>query len=207
AEGLALTRDLKGTNEKIVVVVGDAALLTGMSLEALNDIGSRKTKMLIVLNDNEMSISPTVGAMSRYLSRIKLSRTWRGSRRAYDDTVKRIPRVGPTVHEWSLRLRAAVVDFAQPGRLFEDLGITYVGPVDGHDLGELEQAVRDAYLGMERPVLLHVRTRKGRGYRPAESDKISFHGAALPPMSVATKRNGGAPSDGDATPSDEQRAA
>ena len=207
-EGLALARDVRGGEERIAVVVGDAALMAGLSFEALNDVGERATRMLIVLNDNEMSISPTVGAMSRYLSRIKLSRTWRGSRRAYDDTVKRIPRVGPTVHEWSLRLRAAVVDFAQPGRLFEDLGITYVGPVDGHDLGHLERTIQRAFTDMERPVLLHVRTRKGRGYRPAESDKISFHGAALPPMSVATpKGNGGAPTDGDATPSDEQRAA
>jgi 1-deoxy-D-xylulose-5-phosphate synthase len=206
-EGLALARDVRGSDERVAVVVGDAALMAGLSFEALNDVGERGTRMLIVLNDNEMSISPTVGAMSRYLSRIKLSRTWRGSRRAYDDTVKRIPRVGPTVHEWSLRLRAAVVDFAQPGRLFEDLGITYVGPVDGHDLAHLERSIERAFTDMERPVLLHVRTRKGRGYRPAESDRISFHGAALPPMSVATKGNGGAPSDGDATPSDEQRAA
>ena len=137
-----------------------------------------------MLNDNEMSISPTVGAMSRYLSRIKLSRTWRGSRRAYDDAVRRIPRVGPTAYEWSVRFRAAVVDFAQPGRLFEDLGITYVGPVDGHDLVALEQTFHDAYEDMERPVLVHVRTRKGRGYRPAEADKVGFHGAALPPMTL-----------------------
>jgi 1-deoxy-D-xylulose-5-phosphate synthase len=209
AEGLALARDIRKGGERIVVVVGDAALMAGLSFEALNDVGERGTRMLIVLNDNEMSISPTVGAMSRYLSRIKLSRTWRGSRRAYDDTVQRIPRVGPVIHEWSLRLRAAVVDFAQPGRLFEDLGITYVGPVDGHDLGHLQRSIERAFTDMERPVLLHVRTRKGRGYRPAESDKVSFHGAALPPMSVATapRVNGGAPGDGDATPSDEQRAA
>jgi 1-deoxy-D-xylulose-5-phosphate synthase len=216
-EGLALARDVRGGDERIAVVVGDAALMAGLSFEALNDVGERGTRMLIVLNDNEMSISPTVGAMSRYLSRIKLSRTWRGSRRAYDDTVQRIPGVGPTVYEWSLRLRAAVVDFAQPGRLFEDLGITYVGPVDGHDLAHLERTIERAYTGMERPVLLHVRTRKGLGYRPAESDKVSFHGAALPPMTVATATAGrpagdagrpnGAANDGDATPSDEQRAA
>lgn len=209
-EGLALARDVRGGDERIAVVVGDAALMAGLSFEALNDVGERGTRMLIVLNDNEMSISPTVGAMSRYLSRIKLSRTWRGSRRAYDDTVQRIPGVGPTVYEWSLRLRAAVVDFAQPGRLFEDLGITYVGPVDGHDLAHLTRAIERAYTGMERPVLLHVRTRKGLGYRPAESDKVSFHGAALPPMAVVAapaRGTNGAASDGDATPSDEQRAA
>jgi 1-deoxy-D-xylulose-5-phosphate synthase len=205
-EGLALARDVRGTHERVAVVVGDAALMAGLSFEALNDLGQRGTRLLIVLNDNEMSISPTVGAMSRYLSRIKLSRTWRGSRRAYDDAVRRIPRVGATAYEWSLRLRAAVVDFAQPGRLFEDLGITYVGPVDGHDLGALEQTFRDAYQDMERPVLVHVRTRKGRGYRPAEADKVGFHGAALPPMTVLNGQ-GDPVLDGDATLSDAQRVA
>ncbi|MBX3032185.1 MAG: 1-deoxy-D-xylulose-5-phosphate synthase [Chloroflexi bacterium] len=206
-EGLALARDVAGTTSRVAVVVGDAALMTGLSFEALNDVGERGTRLVIVLNDNEMSISPTVGAMSRYLSRIKLSRTWRDSRRAYDDAVKRIPLVGETAHEWSLRLRAAVVDFAQPGRLFEDLGITYIGPVDGHDLVGLEATFERAFQAMERPVLVHVRTRKGRGYRPAEADKVSFHGAALPPMRVVDGTADGTAGDGEATPSDAQRAA
>jgi 1-deoxy-D-xylulose-5-phosphate synthase len=215
AEGLALARDLRGTDERIVVVVGDAALMSGMAMEALNDIGHRRTRMVIVLNDNEMSISPTVGAMSQYLSRIKLSRTWRGSRRVYDDTVQRIPVIGPTALEWSRRLRAAVVDFAQPGRLFEDLGITYIGPVPGHSLAALNATLRRAFRDMDRPVLVHVRTQKGRGYRPAEADKVGFHGAALPPMTVVTGGNGRANGtsmtgpaqwEGDAAPSAEQRA-
>ena len=183
-EGLALARDLAGSHERIAVVVGDAALMSGLSLEALNDIGHRGTRMLIVLNDNEMSISPTVGAMSHYLSRIKLSRTWRGSRRAYDEAVGRLPYVGPTVLELSRRFRGAVVDFAQPGRLFEDLGITYIGPVPGHSLRALDSTIRRAYRDMDRPVIVHVRTQKGRGYRPAETDQVGFHGAALPPMTV-----------------------
>ncbi len=206
-EGLALARDARGSHERVAVVVGDAALMAGLSFEALNDLGQRGTRLLIVLNDNEMSISPTVGAMSRYLSRIKLSRTWRGTRQTYDDAVRRIPRVGATVYEWSVRLRAAVVDFAQPGRLFEDLGITYVGPVDGHDLAALEHTFRDAYHDMERPVLVHVRTRKGRGYRPAETDKVGFHGAALPPMTVLNGNGDSSVLDGDANLSDAQRAA
>ena len=116
------------------MVVGDAALMSGMALEALNDIGHRKTQMLIVLNDNEMSISPTVGAISHYLSRIKLSRTWRGSKRVYDDSVERFRSSAPALVYWSRRLRKSVVNFAQPGQLFEDLGITYVGPIPGHNL-------------------------------------------------------------------------
>jgi len=208
AEGLALAREQRGSHEKIVVIVGDAALMSGMALEALNDIGHRKTHMLIVLNDNEMSISPTVGAISSYLSRIKLSRPWRGSKRVYEDSVERLPVVGPGLVYWSRRLRKSVVSFAQPGQLFEDLGITYVGPVAGHSLPALTAVFRRALRNMDGPVIVHVRTQKGRGYQPAIEDQVSFHGAALPPMTVVPGVGSGAPSrravkggDGDATPS------
>ncbi|MFV2063951.1 MAG: 1-deoxy-D-xylulose-5-phosphate synthase [Chloroflexota bacterium] len=211
AEGIALARDQRAGSEHVAVVVGDAALMSGLSLEALNDIGQRKTRMIIILNDNEMSISPTVGAVSQYLSRIKLSRRWRGSRRAYDDTVQRIPRAGPLLLEWSRRVRHAVVDFSQPGRLFEDLGITYVGPVPGHDLIALDRTLRKAMLETESPIIVHVRTRKGYGYHPAEEDKVGFHGAALPPMPDSMvnggRPNGSSPPDGDAAPSAAERAS
>ncbi|MBA3779321.1 MAG: 1-deoxy-D-xylulose-5-phosphate synthase [Chloroflexi bacterium] len=214
-EGLALARDQRGRNERIAVVVGDAALISGLALEALNDIGHRKTRLLIVLNDNEMSISPTVGALSTYLSRIKLSGTWRGSKRVYDQLVGGLPLVGGTALELSQRLRSSVVNFAQPGRLFEDLGVTYIGPVPGHNLRALDATLRRA-LELEGPVLVHVRTRKGRGYRPAEADQIGFHGAALPPMLLPEPIDGRTPTerpgsplngDGDATPSAAQAAA
>ncbi|OGO54742.1 MAG: 1-deoxy-D-xylulose-5-phosphate synthase [Chloroflexi bacterium RBG_16_69_14] len=183
AEGLAEARDLRHGLERIAVVVGDAALMSGLSLEALNDIGHRQTQMLIVLNDNEMSISPTVGAFSRYLSEIKLSRTWRQGKSAYDRTVERIPFVGGTVLELSQRLRKSVVSFAQPGQLFEDLGITYIGVIPGHDLHALLETLGRA-LTLPGPTIVHVRTQKGRGFRPAEADQVGFHGAALPPMPV-----------------------
>jgi 1-deoxy-D-xylulose-5-phosphate synthase len=183
AEGLAEARDLRHGLERIAVVVGDAALMSGLSLEALNDIGHRQTQMLIVVNDKEMSISPTVGAFSQYLSRIKLSRTWRQGRGVYDRSVERIPIVGGTVLELSRRLRRTVVQFAQPGQLFEDLGITYIGAVPGHDLRALIATLRRA-LDLPGPTIVHVRTQKGRGYRPAETDQVGFHGAALPPMSM-----------------------
>jgi 1-deoxy-D-xylulose-5-phosphate synthase len=184
AEGLAAARDLRHGLERIAVVVGDAALMSGLSLEALNDIGHRRTQLLIVLNDNEMSISPTVGAFSKYLSQIKLSRTWRESKSAYDRAVERIPIVGPTALELSRRLRKSVVNFAQPGQLFEDLGITYIGVVPGHDLHALLETMGRA-LDLPGPTIVHVRTQKGRGYRPAETDQVGFHGAALPPMTLA----------------------
>jgi 1-deoxy-D-xylulose-5-phosphate synthase len=184
AEGLAEARDLRHGLERIVVVVGDAALMSGLSLEALNDIGQRQTQMLIVLNDNEMSISPTVGAFSKYLSEIKLSSAWRQSKGAYDRTVERIPFIGGTVLELSRRLRKSVVNFAQPGQLFEDLGITYIGVVPGHDLHALLETLGRA-LALPGPTIVHVRTQKGRGFRPAETDQVGFHGAALPPIAMA----------------------
>ncbi len=181
AEGLAEARDVRAGDERIAVVVGDAALMSGLSLEALNDIGHRQTQMLIVVNDNEMSISPTVGAFSRYLSEIKLSRTWRQSKGAYDRAVERIPVVGGSVLELSRRLRRTVVTFAQPGQLFEDLGITYIGAVPGHDIHALLETLERA-LALPGPTIVHVRTQKGRGFRPAEADQVGFHGAALPPI-------------------------
>ena len=193
-QGLATARDLRGGTERIAVVVGDAAITSGLSLEALNDIGQRKTQLLIVLNDNEMSISPTVGGLSTYLSQIKLSGAWQSSKTAYDDLVGRIPAIGPTVRELSQRLRASVVNFAQSGRLFEDLGITYIGLLPGHDLKALLSTFQSA-LELKGPVIVHVRTQKGHGYRPAEADQVGFHGAALPPMAVPASTNGSEPAD------------
>ena len=181
AAGLATARDVRHGMERIAVVVGDAALMNGLSLEALNDLGHRRMPILIVLNDNEMSISPSVGALSKYLSEIKLSTAWQQSKRGYDQLVERVPMVGPTALELSRRVRKSFVSFAQPGQLFEDLGITYVGVVPGHDLRTLEHTFRGA-LALDAPVLVHVRTQKGRGYHPAEKDQVGFHGAALPPM-------------------------
>jgi len=190
AEGLAEARDLRHGLERIAVVVGDAALMSGLSLEALNDIGHRQTQMLIIVNDNEMSISPTVGAFSKYLSQIKLSRTWRQGKSAYDRAVERIPIVGGAVLEFSRRVRRTVVQFAQPGQLFEDLGITYIGPVPGHDLHALLETLGRA-LNLPGPTIVHVRTQKGRGFRPAEADQVGFHGAALPPIAMATTVDAG----------------
>ncbi len=209
AEGLAAARDLRHGLERIAVVVGDAALISGLSLEALNDIGQRRTQLLIVLNDNDMSISPTVGALSRYLSEIKLTQAWQQGRTAYDRLIERLPVIGPTALELSRRLRGSVVSFAQPGHLFEDLGITYIGVVAGHDLHALLPTFRRA-LDLQGPVLVHVRTQKGKGYRPAETDQIGFHGAALPPMTVAEPGRdsmGPSPSAGSARPTAAERDA
>ena len=146
--------------------------------------------MLIVLNDNEMSISPTVGAISTYLSKVKLSSGWRGSKGAYDRVVGALPLVGGFALRLSRSLRRSVVSFAQePGRLFEDLGITYVGVLDGHNRAALEEAF-EASFAMPGPVIVHVRTQKGRGYRPAEADPVTYHGAALPKIEIETDSYG-----------------
>jgi 1-deoxy-D-xylulose-5-phosphate synthase len=189
AEGLASARDIRHGSERIAVVVGDAALMTGLSLEALNDIGHRQTPMLIVLNDNEMSISATVGAFSTYLSKIKLSGAWQSSKHAWDGVVRRIPIVGPSALMWSQRLRRSVVNLASPGQLFEDLGITYIGVVPGHDIHSLLQVFSRVF-ELKGPTIVHVRTQKGRGYKPAETDQVSFHGAALPPMELLPATDG-----------------
>jgi 1-deoxy-D-xylulose-5-phosphate synthase len=184
AQGLATARDVRHGLERIAVVVGDAALMSGLSLEALNDIGQRRTQLLIVLNDNEMSISPTVGALSHYLSEIKLSPAWQQTKSAYDRGLGKLPVVGSTAVELSRLFRKSVVSFAQPGTLFEDLGITYIGVVDGHDLRALVHNFRSA-LDLKGPAIVHVRTQKGKGYHPAELDQVSFHGAALPPIALS----------------------
>ena len=189
AQGLATARDLRHSMERIAVVVGDAALLSGLSLEALNDIGHRQTQLLIVLNDNEMSISPSVGALSKYLSEIKLSQAWQQGRGAWDTATESVPLVGSSLVELSRRIRQSVVSFAQPGQLFEDLGITYIGVMPGHDRPFLEETFRRA-LALKEPVIVHVRTQKGKGYKPAETDQVSFHGAALPPITVGPATDG-----------------
>jgi 1-deoxy-D-xylulose-5-phosphate synthase len=151
-----------------------------------------------------------VGAVSQYLSRIKLSRQWRWSRRRYDSDIARVPRFGPLLLEWSRRIRHAVVDFSQPGRLFEDLGVTYVGPIPGHDIVALDRTLRQALEEEDAPIIVHVRTRKGYGYHPAESDKVAFHGAALPPMpdqgGPRAATDGAGPAEGDAAPPAAERA-
>jgi 1-deoxy-D-xylulose-5-phosphate synthase len=190
AQGLATARDMRHSMERIAVVVGDASLISGLSLEALNDIGHRQTQILIVLNDNAMSISPTVGAFSQYFSTLKLSTAWQQSKTAYDRIVESLPVVGGPALKLSRRIRRMVVNFAQPGQLFEDLGITYLGVIPGHNLRGLEHIFRAA-LEVPGPVMVHVRTRKGRGYRPAERDQVGFHGAALPPMTEVTETQAG----------------
>ena len=184
AEGLAEARDIRHGLERIAVVVGDAALMSGLSLEALNDIGQRQTQMLIV-RQRQRDVDQPDGRGVLQVPEPDQAVAGRGGR-------ARAPTTAPSsgsrssgrrVLDWSRRLRASVVHFAQPGQLFEDLGITYIGVVPGHDLHALLETLGRA-LELPGPTIVHVRTQKGRGFRPAETDQVGFHGAALPPMAI-----------------------
>jgi 1-deoxy-D-xylulose-5-phosphate synthase len=186
--GLAAARDLRerddpGRAQRIAVVVGDAALQSGLTLEALNHLGHAKHRLLIVLNDNEMSISPSVGGLSTRLNKLRLTRAYQGTKSATQRILPRIPLVGRPAFE--------VLGWAKEGfkrtwasvGFFEDMGITYIGVLDGHDIGEMEETFERAF-ALDGPVLVHVKTIKGRGYAPAEEDSVSFHGASLPPIDL-----------------------
>ena len=188
AAGLAAARDLlpagdPGRRQRIAVCVGDAALASGLTLEALNHLGQIHSRLLIVLNDNEMSISPSVGGISTRLNRLRLSRAYQGTKSVTARVLPRIPLIGRPAYDalaWAkegFKRSWAKVSF------FEDMGITYIGVLDGHDRSDLEQAFESAFQ-IDRPVLIHVKTIKGRGYAPAERDSQAFHGASLPPIDL-----------------------
>ena len=188
ASGLAAARDMlaagdPGRSQRIAVCVGDAALGSGLTLEALNHLGDRRNGLLIVLNDNEMSISPSVGGLSTRLNKLRLSRVYQDTKSATTRVLPRIPLVGrPLYGALGFAKEGVKRSWAKVG-FFEDIGITYIGVLDGHDVGEME-AVFERAFSLGRPVLVHVKTVKGKGYGPAEVDSVSFHGASLPPIDL-----------------------
>jgi 1-deoxy-D-xylulose-5-phosphate synthase len=186
--GLAAARDLlpagdPGRRQRIAVCVGDAALQSGLTMEALNHLGHTKHRLLIVLNDNEMSISPSVGGLSTSLNKLRLSRAYQGTKSVTKGALERIPLVGrPIFDALAFTKEGFKRSWANVG-FFEDMGLTYIGVLDGHDRRELEEAFERAF-ALHGPVLIHVKTIKGRGYAPAEADSVSFHGASLPPIDL-----------------------
>jgi 1-deoxy-D-xylulose-5-phosphate synthase len=186
--GLASARDLRpradpARRQRIAVVLGDAALGSGLTMEALNHLGHAKHPLLIVLNDNEMSISPSVGGLSTRLNKIRLSRAYQETKSATSRALPRIPIVGQPMYDLLAWAKEGFKrSWAKVG-FFEDMGVTYIGVLDGHDLAELERSFEAAFR-IGSPVLLHVKTIKGRGYAPAEEDSMSFHGASLPPIDL-----------------------
>lgn len=176
AMGMAVARDMKGDNNYVLPVIGDGALTGGMALEALNHIGHEKTNMIVVLNDNEMSIAPNVGALHTILGKLRTAGKYNTAKDELEYILKKIPAVGGTLASTAERVKDSLKYLLVSGVFFEELGFTYLGPVDGHDFGELEKTIRYAKK-VDGPVLLHVITKKGKGYRPAEIDKIgTWHG-------------------------------
>lgn len=175
AMGMALARDMKGADNKVVAIIGDGALTGGMALEALNHIGHEQKNLMVVLNDNEMSIAPNVGAMHNYLSKIRSERAYVKVKEELEQLLLKIPAIGGKLAKKAERLKDSLKYLVVSGMLFEEFGFTYLGPVDGHDIPKLmatfEQANR-----VEGPVLVHVITTKGKGYLPAETDSVKWHG-------------------------------
>lgn len=181
--GMVQGRDVLGENYSVVSVIGDGALTGGMAYEALNNAGRLKTNFIIVLNDNNMSISENVGGMSKYLSNLRADEGYNLLKKNVAGAVSRIPVIGNDVLDTMLRTKNSIKQFLIPGMLFENMGITYLGPVDGHDIRGLVKIFSEARK-INRAVLLHVITQKGRGYRPAEKNPAAFHG--VEPFDVAT---------------------
>ena len=183
AVGMARARDLAGGSQSVVAVVGDGALTGGMCYEALSDAGSSKLRMIVVLNDNGMSISRNVGAVSRYLTHMRSSKGWFEAKHVVGDFLRRIPVVGNSLHDFFQRVKNSLRNIFVQDRLFDSLGFHYLGPVDGRDISGLERLFRRARQ-LDEPVLIHVVTKKGRGYSQAESDPTRLHGT--PPFDVHT---------------------
>jgi len=177
ALGFAVARDLQGQKHHVIAVIGDGALTGGMAFEGLNNIGELGKRVIVVLNDNEWSISPNIGAITRYLTKLTTSRLYRAFERDVFELLGKLPKA-LRAQEGARRVKEGLQNLVVPGILFEELGLKYFGPIDGHDLDVLEETLSDLER-FEGPVLLHVVTRKGKGYGPAESDAGTFHGIGV----------------------------
>lgn len=192
ALGMAMARDLDRQAHQVIAVIGDGSLTGGEAFEALNNAGDLGKKLTVILNDNEMSISKNVGALSEYLTKMRTAPTYNKAKRDVHELLRRIPSIGESVVRTVEHVKDSLRFFLVPGGLFEELGFTYVGPIDGHDL-ELLVDVLEKSKSMPGPVLIHVITKKGKGYLPAEIEPDKFHGVG--PFCVRTgKVGGGAPS-------------
>lgn len=176
ALGLAKARDLKKTDEKVFAVIGDGALSGGMAFEALNNTAALHSNMVIVLNDNKMSIAPNVGGMSNYLGKIRANRKYRNLKANIESALDKIPNLGQPLANQIKKAKNSIKQLFIPGMLFEDMGLIYIGPVDGHNIQELLTAFETAVSVADQPVLVHVLTKKGKGYKPAEKNPSVFHG-------------------------------
>ena len=183
ALGMARARDIKKEKNNIIAVIGDGALTGGMALEALNDAGSSKSKITVILNDNEMSISKNVGGVNMLLSKLRAKKLYSRTNIKLKKMINRIPKVGPFFVKLVQRVKRGIKQIVIPKMYFEDIGFTYLGPVDGHDLEKLESILKLSKQ-LETPVLIHVLTKKGKGYKIAEQNPDKFH--ATPSFDLKT---------------------
>ena len=172
--GMARARDIKGENYKILSVIGDGALTGGMALEALNDVGSSNTNMIVILNDNEMSISKNVGGISMMLSKLRTKSIYVNTSVKGKKVINKIPVVGKKIVKFVQRTKRGIKQLVIPKMYFEDIGFRYLGPVDGHNIEKLEDIFKISK-EQEGPILIHVLTKKGKGYKPAELNSDKFH--------------------------------
>lgn len=177
ALGLAKARDIRGEHHKIFAVIGDGALSGGMAFEALNNAARLKSNMVIVLNDNQMSISKNVGGMSNYLGKIRTNNNYTGLKEDVERVLQKMPHIGMALTDRIRNVKDVLKRMFIPGMLFEDMGITYIGPIDGHDIKQMTTAFRSAQK-LNKAVMVHVVTQKGKGYPPAQKDPSAFHGVA-----------------------------
>lgn len=176
AMGMAKARDIQKKKNYVIPIIGDGALTGGMALEALNHIGHEKTDMIVILNDNEMSIAPNVGALHNVLGKLRTHGTYNKAKDEIESLLKKIPAVGGKLAGTAERLKDTMKYLLVSGAFFEELGFTYLGPIDGHSFEDLEENLKNAKK-MKGPVLIHVITKKGKGFKPAEQDKIgTWHG-------------------------------
>lgn len=175
ALGFALARDRKKENYQVAAIIGDGALTGGQAFEALNETGHLGVDMTVILNDNEMSIAENVGAMSSYLSRLRSDPSYTKRKKDIELLLRKVPAIGTTVVKAAERVKDSLKYLVVPGMLFEEMGFTYLGPIDGHNIRDLIAVLKQAK-EMEGPVLLHILTKKGKGYKPAEYDPSLFHG-------------------------------
>ena len=174
--GLVKARDLRGEKHSVVAVIGDGSLTGGMAYEALNNAARLDTNYIIVLNDNNMSISENVGGVSKYLNNVRTADGYLDLRDGVYNTLKDMPKYGNQMVKFIRRAKNSFKQLVIPGMLFEDMGITYLGPVDGHDIGQMVRVFNEAKR-VKKAVLIHVLTQKGKGYLPAERHPARFHGA------------------------------
>lgn len=191
--GLVQARDLKGEKYQVVSVIGDGALTGGMAYEALNNAAELKKNFIIILNDNEMSITRNVGGMSSYLDHIRMAAPYTELKMGVTNALKKIPKVGDGMVDALHKTKSSIKQLVIPGMLFENMGLTYLGPVDGHDMRQLGKVLQEAKQ-KQGPVLIHVLTEKGRGYEPAMRHPARFHGAAPYEIETGLPKSNGNPS-------------